>query len=237
MNKYLNKYLKKLIIPALALLIGIAIGFSGSPDPEVITTVEHETITETVVDEASRRELRAAYKENEELKARIKDLNARPVQVITQYIEVPGEQVTLPEVPDDYLYMNEGGLVVAEHHITEDGFVATVHDITIENTLVVSEVGDTSLVHAEATVSTSYDDTELTVLTDTKAVGVREGAKVRFSPLVEVQAMADMDGTYSGAGGAYAGVEYSNKKDIWLGLGVDVSDRQVRPALKVQVRL
>lgn len=235
------------IMVLMSLFIGMLLGASmlhSCQEPlKPIIVKELETITEVIPDEATQRQLNKIMKENEELNARLKEIAAKPRIIIQKEIIMEGAEYEEANFPSHFVYRNADGLVVSEHSFDEKKFKAKVYDIEVKTKDVISEdkKGNT-VVHSETKVSTSYDETEVTILTEPKVLIKREGTKLRFQPLLEMGVTADLaeplsPGLHLNTGG-YVGIAVDTKKaEAWMGVGLDISNRDgPRPALKVQVK-
>jgi hypothetical protein len=236
----MNAYLRKALTFLLTMIVGIGIGSTifYSPKPVEVEPRRLETVTEVKVDDVSQRELNKLAKENRELKLRLKELKAKPVMVIESEVLIEGRTEVRDDIPDLFLYQTSDGLTVASHRIDGGSFSGTTYDLMAESKIVVSKGKDgNTYAHSETTIVSSYsEEKKKVVMSELQAIVLKQRPRIKFSPLVDVQVMADLDGTFSAVGGAYTGLQITARHDLWIGAGVDVSNRQIRPSAKLVIR-
>ena len=229
-----NKY-KQLILISIIILTAFILGYLVKPSPQNTFIPIRETVSESTSEALPTKDsgqVKELLKQNNELKQRLKELKAKPKEVIYIKTHEEGHKEVLYNIPDSYQYITKQGLIVAQHTITNNNFQAITYDIDVQQTAILSETKNKQqVIHVETYLSTSALDKKIPFVSAVNVVVPKQRVRLELHPGIELEGSRSLrNKTYGLQAGAYISFKYGNilTKAEFLAASIEI-----KPAIKI----
>lgn len=223
---------------------------SGSLDQQVeITKGLVQASNQQVTQEQLSDFMDSIIQNNKELEKVIKAKKEQPVTIVHNITTTgPANEVVLQNIPSDYVYETSSGLVVAEHHITDNKFTAKTHELTIDQSIVLTkDTNDNIHAYSDSSIRSSGGgdkaiplDTKLSEVKFTKqpkqmlfAPHIAVGPGIGFNP-VEKQVNFNLNGQLTFF--AYGETKSDNDlRILGINAGLGIKPNETKPLVNVGI--